>query len=68
MTNIITINDNEYKREDLSKEANQLAETLGLAQTEFRRQKVLLVSIEIGARALMEELTKKPEDKTHPTT
>lgn len=62
MNNTITINNKEYKRDELSVEANQLIEQISLVQAELNKQQILLGAMELGARVLTDELTRKLED------
>ena len=59
--NTITINNKEYDRTKLSVEVNQNIEHISLVQAELNKQKILLGSMELGSRVLIDQLTQQLE-------
>ena len=69
MNNTITLNNKEYNRDELSVETNQLIERISLVQAELNKQSILLASMELGSKVLIDQLTKMLEsNEPLPTT
>ena len=64
MNNTITINDKEYKRDELSQEVNQLIEHISFIQAERQRQRIFIDAAELGEGVLLKKLTEMLEVET----
>lgn len=59
MSNTVIIDNKEYNRDELSVEANQIIDQVALIQAELNKQQILLGAMELGARALTEQLSEE---------